>query len=140
MLRVTADTNVLISGLNFRRGNTFEILELARAGKINLTVSEAILDEMTDVLQRKFHFTPEDAQEARRRIMAMARIVQPAVRLDVIKEDPADDRIIECAVAAGSDCIVTGDKHLLRLGRYDSIRILNPSDLLNLVQAQGRQI
>jgi putative PIN family toxin of toxin-antitoxin system len=140
LLRVTADTNVLISGINFRRGNPFEILELARTGKINMTVSEAILDEMVDVLQRKFHFTPDDALEARTRIRAMARTVKPAVRIDVIKEDPPDNRIIECAVAAGSDYIVTGDKDLLRLGRYDSIRILNPSDLLELVKAQGRQI
>ena len=43
-------------------------------------------------------------------------------------------------MAAGSDCIVTGDKDLLRLARYDSIRILTPSDLLDVVQAQGRQI
>ena len=140
MLRVTVDTNLLISGLNFRRGKPFEVLELARNGKINMTVSEAILDEMVDVLQRKFHFTPEDALEARKRVQAMARTATPAVTLDVIKEDPADNRILECAVAAGSDCIVTGDKDLLRLKRYDSIRILNASDLLDLVKAQGREI
>jgi predicted nucleic acid-binding protein len=46
VLRVTADTNILVSGLNFRGGKPFQILELARTGKINLTVSEAILNEM----------------------------------------------------------------------------------------------
>jgi hypothetical protein len=53
VLRVTADTNILISGLNFRGGKPFQLLELAREGKINLTVSEAILDETADVLARK---------------------------------------------------------------------------------------
>jgi predicted nucleic acid-binding protein len=71
VLRVTADANILVSGINFRRGNPFEVLELARVGKINTTVSVAILDELSNVLQRKFHFTPEDALEARTRITAM---------------------------------------------------------------------
>ena len=55
MLRVTADTNIFISGLVFRSGKPFQFLERARAGKINLTVSEAILDEIEEVLARKFN-------------------------------------------------------------------------------------
>ena len=51
----------------------------------------------------------------------MARTVRPAVQIDVVKEDPPDNRILECAVAAGSEFIVTGDKDLLRLARYYSI-------------------
>lgn len=138
MLRVTADTNVLISSRNFRGGKPFQILELARAGKINLTVSDVILDEMEGELQRKFGFSKEESADARSRITEIARTVTPAIHLDVIKEDPANDRILECASAAGSDYIVTGDKDLLRLGRYDAIRILNPADFLDVVQQQAR--
>jgi uncharacterized protein len=137
-VRVTADTNILISGLNFR-GKPFDLLELARAGKINLTVSEAILDEMTDVLGRKFDFTPEEITEARKRITGIARTVKPGVQLDVIKEDPPDNRILECAVGAGADYIVTGDKDLLRLGQYDAIRILTVSDFLELALSDGQE-
>jgi uncharacterized protein len=137
VLKVTADTNIFISGLNFRDGKPFQLLELARAGKINLTVSNAILDEIADVLARKFDFTPEDIVEARKWITGMARTVKPAVQLDVIKEDPPDNRILECAVAAGSDYIVTGDKDLLRLGRYDSIRVLSVSDFLEKEMGKG---
>jgi uncharacterized protein len=110
LLRVTADTSVLISGLNLPNGKPFQFLELARIGKINLTVSEAILDEMADVLARKFDFTPDEIAEARKRITGMARTVRPAVQLEIIKEDPPDNRVLECAVAAGSNFIVTGDK------------------------------
>lgn len=108
------------------------MLELARERKINLTVSEAILYEIADVLARKFDFTPEDIAESRGWITGMARTVTPRAELDVIKEDPSDNRILECAVAAGSDYIVSGDKDLLRLGRYDSIRILSVADFLDL--------
>lgn len=135
MLRATADTNILISGLNFR-GKPFQFLELAREGKINLTVSDAILDEMADVLARKFDFMPAEVAEARTRIVRFVRVVKPAVQLEVIKEDPADNRVLECAVAEGSHFIVTGDKDLLRLGRYDSVRILTASGFLDLVHGQ----
>jgi predicted nucleic acid-binding protein len=87
VLRVTADTNIIVSGLNFRQGKSFQFLQLARAGKINFTVSEAFLDEVTDVLARKFDWAGEDIAEARTWIAGMARTVKPAVQLAVIKED-----------------------------------------------------
>jgi putative PIN family toxin of toxin-antitoxin system len=135
VLRVTADTNIFISGLNFRRGKPFQFLELALAGKIDLTVSEAILDEVSDVLARKFDFSPEDLRDARTWIIAMSRTVSPTVRLDVIREDPPDNRILECAVSARSDYLVTGDNDLLRLGWYESLRIVSVSDFLTLYAA-----
>ena len=69
----------------------------------------------------------------------MARSVTPAVQLDVIKEDPPDNRILECGVAAGVDYIVSGDNDLLRLGRYDSIRILSVSDFLDVTQEKDSE-
>jgi uncharacterized protein len=54
------------------------------------------------------------------------------VEVDVLKEDPADNRVLECAVSAGADYIVTGDQDLLRLGRYDAIRILTVADFLEI--------
>ena len=138
MLRVTADTNILVSGLNFRAGKPARFLQLARAGTINLTISQPIIEETTEVLARKFDWPEEDIAEARRWLKAMARTVTPAVELDVIKEDPPDNRILECAVSAGSDYIVTGDKDLLRLGQYGGIRIVRVSDFLDVFQAQGR--
>ena len=140
MIRVTADTNIIISGMIFPHGKPFQLLELAREGKINLSVSVAILDEMSEVLVRKFRFTDEEVAEARRRIRAIARTVTPAVELNVVKEDADDNRILECAVSAGSDYIVSGDKDLLRLGRYDSIGIVSPSDLLDLLNERHRTL
>jgi putative PIN family toxin of toxin-antitoxin system len=136
VLRVTADTNILVSGLVYRRGKPYDLLRMALDGTINLTVSQHILDEMADVLARKFSATPEEIAEATLIVRDAARVAAPAVQLDVIREDPADNRILECAVAAGSDYIVTGDKDLLRLGTYDSIKILTVSDFLNVARAR----
>jgi putative PIN family toxin of toxin-antitoxin system len=136
VLRVTADTNILVSGLVYRHGKPYDLLRMALEGTINLTVSQHILDEMAEVLARKFSATPEEIAEAILIVRDAARVVTPAVQLDVISEDPADNRILECAVAAGSDYIVTGDKDLLRLGTYDSIKILTVSDFLNVGRAR----
>jgi uncharacterized protein len=54
-----------------------------------------------------------------------------------LKEDPADDRILECAVSAGSDYIVTGDRDLLRLKQYDSIRIVKVADFMAAIRGRG---
>jgi putative PIN family toxin of toxin-antitoxin system len=136
VIGVTADTNIFISALVFPGGKPFQLLQLARASKINLTVSEAILDEISGVLARKFGWPPADIADARKWITEIARTAMPAVHLDVIREDPPDNRILECAVAAGSDYIVSGDNDLLRLGRYDSIEILSVSDFLDLCCGQ----
>jgi len=129
---VTADTNIYISGLNFS-GPPRRFLNLARAGGIRLAISEAVMEETLRVLREKFHW-PEDApREAEASISEFPERVKPAQVVDVIKEDPADNRILECAAAAKSDFIVTGDQHLLRLGRYGNIRITKVADFLDLV-------
>jgi uncharacterized protein len=134
---VTADTNILVSGLLYKRGKPYDLLTMALAGEINLITSEHILDEMSDVMARKFAAIPQEIDEARLIVRDAARVVTPAVQLDVIKEDPPDNRILECAVTAGSDYIVTGDKDLLGLGQYDAIQILTVSDFLKLARGEG---
>jgi uncharacterized protein len=138
VLNVTADTNVLISALVYRRGKPYQLLQMATAGDINLTVSEDIVTEMAEVLVRKFKASEQEVAEAIAIVRDAARIVRPSVTLDVVKDDPDDNRIVECAVSAGSDFIVTGDKDLLRMGRYDSIRILNVSDFLAVALGEGQ--
>jgi uncharacterized protein len=134
VLRVTPDTNILVSGLVFRHGKPAQLLRMALAGEINLTVSQAILDEMTDVLGRKFGASPKEIAEATAIVKGAARTVSPTVELNVIKEDPTDNRVLECAVSAGADYIVTGDKDLLRLKRYDSIHIKSVGEFLEIAK------
>ena len=97
-------------------------------------MSQAIIDELADVLARKFDATPGDIEEAKAIVTQAARTVKPVVTLDVIKEDPPDNRILECAISAGADYIITGDKDILRLGHYDAIRIVNVVDFLKIAK------
>ena len=92
MVRVTADTNILISGLLFRGANPNTLLEMARSGAVQLVISDAILDEMADVLGRKFDWPPERVAEARHQIEQFAQKVEPSETLDAVVADPADTR------------------------------------------------
>ncbi len=54
----------------------------------------------------------------------------------VIRSDPDDDRILECAVEAQAHFIVSGDPHLLDLGKFEKVRILSPADYLKEFEAR----
>jgi putative PIN family toxin of toxin-antitoxin system len=137
--RVTLDTNVLVSALMYRRGKPFQLLRMALEGEVSVMVSEAIIEETLEVLGRKFGVPQEELPEYRAVITDASRIIKPTVSLDVVKDDPDDNRILECAVTSWSEFVVTGDKDLLRLKRYDSIRILTVADFFNVLQAQERE-
>jgi putative PIN family toxin of toxin-antitoxin system len=131
---VTADTNIYISGLEFG-GLPRHFLDLARAGAFRLDISGAILNEILRVLRVKFSYSPDALQSAEEKIRNMTQYVNPLHTVDVIKSDPSDNRILECAIAAKSDFVVTGDtRHLLPLGSFAGIKILQVAEFLELLK------
>ena len=135
MKRVVADSNVLVSALQFG-GKPMALLTLAEDGLIDLAISEAILNETLSVLKVKFENTPDELADREAYVRAITRIVAPSEIVAVIQADPTDDRILECAVAADADVIVSGDRHLLALGNFGGIGIQRPADFLAGFQAR----
>jgi putative PIN family toxin of toxin-antitoxin system len=127
--RVTADSNIYISAF-LRGGRPLELLEMARAGQSELAVTEDILNEIGRVLGTKFRVPAEDVQAFRVEILSFTKLVTPGESLDAVPADPTDNRILECAVAAGSEVIVSGDKHLLGLGNFRGIEIVSVGEFL----------
>jgi putative PIN family toxin of toxin-antitoxin system len=125
-----ADTNIYISALNFA-GTADEVLALGRAGLIEICVSPAILDEVARVLARKFGWSATRVREARAAISDFTVLVHPRESVSIVSEDEADNRILECALAARADTIVTGDHHLLDLGRFRGCQITTPRQFLD---------
>ena len=68
------------------------------------------------------------------RIVEIAELVDPHQTVDVIKDDPGDNRILDCAVTANSDCLITGDKHLLKFGQFGHTKIMKPVDFLSMIR------
>jgi len=130
VLRVVLDTNVLISAILFG-GKPRQILEKAIRGEIRLCLSEPILEELKGVLQRsKFDYSPEMIQFILTELTGIADFVNPSETFNVVLEDPEDNRILECAVEAEANYIITGDFHRLKLSRYLNIEVLNVAAFL----------
>jgi putative PIN family toxin of toxin-antitoxin system len=127
VIRVTADSNIYISALIFG-GKPLTLLEMALDGEIELAISDAILDETLRVMREKFKRNAEQLKQAEGYIAAITRRVSPTETIDAVPSDPDDNRILECAVAAGSEVIVSGDADLLRLGGYGSIKIMRVAE------------
>lgn len=136
MIRVVADTNIFISALMFG-GLPGTFLDLALVKSFQLVTSPALLDELDEKLRGKFEVSPEDAARIRLRLETSALVVQPAFSLAVVKDDPDDDRVLECAVAGNADYVVSGDRHLLKLGAYDRIPILTARQFMDAIEAGG---
>jgi putative PIN family toxin of toxin-antitoxin system len=131
-LAVTADSNIYISALVFA-GRPLQFLDAARAGIFRLAISDELLAEVQRVLRDKFRWPREDLDEAAAALADFTVRVHPDRTIDAVPEDPDDNRVIECAVAAGSHYIVTGDSALLRLGQYGGIRIMRVADFMQLI-------
>jgi len=115
------------------------LLGHARAGNIRIDISDAILAETTRVLREKFQRDPYTINDVRQKLETLCNRVIPTQALDVVKEDPEDNRILECAAAAKSDYIVSEDKDLLRLGYYAGTRIVTIGDFFKLAFMPGRE-
>lgn len=129
MKRLTIDTNVYISAFEFG-GLPLRLLDKVREGKFAVAISLPILDEITRVLSEKFHWPEERLTQLVWNLSSFTRLVEPQEELDVVIADSDDNRIVECALAAASEAIVTGDNDLLSLGTYRGIQILRVSDLI----------
>ena len=137
MLDVVADSNVFVSALVYG-GKPLQVLEMGLEREIHLLTSPAILEETLGILKRKFGYTPEQIADAKKRIEAACYgVFTPTVKLEVVKDDPDDDKILELAAQIG-DAVVSGDKHLLRLGEFRGIKIQRPADFLAEFQSRTR--
>ncbi|MCB4755736.1 MAG: putative toxin-antitoxin system toxin component, PIN family [Elusimicrobia bacterium] len=131
--RVVVDTNVLFSALALPAASPpTKILDLARLGKIEIIISPFILGELEKNLAGKMAWDLERLAAARKKLKQFLTMLEPKSRLGIIKRVDADNRILECALDAKADALVTGNlKDLRPLGRFEGIEILTPREFLD---------
>lgn len=122
-MRVVFDTNILVSALVFPGGQGDAALRRIIDGTDELVMSKAILDELLEVLSRKFARDAEELAHVAVFVSELALVVAPRRRLHVVQDDP-DNRILECAIAGRAEAIVTGDKALLALKNFKNIPVV----------------
>lgn len=137
MIRAVLDTNILISG-SLWAGTPSLILQAAQAKRFIPLISEALLDELRDVLERpkfgqRLTLTEQTAEKIIGDYLKFAEIIEVALVEAVIHDDADDDQVLACAVDGRADYIVSGDPHLLAVKHYQNIPILIASDFLNLI-------
>lgn len=128
-MRLVFDTNVYVSAFVVPGSKSELAFSLAVRGFFELVVSPEILGEIERTLVSKFGYSPETAKEVVREVREVATAVEPEVRLSVLDDEP-DNRILECAVCSEAAAVVTGDRHLLKLGSYEAIGIMTVAELL----------
>jgi putative PIN family toxin of toxin-antitoxin system len=130
--RIVLDTNTVISAL-FWKGNPRKVLDAVKEGKYILLSSIDIEKELIRVLAYpKFGLSPTEIIPIINDYENYARRVNVTSRIGVIKADLTDNIFLECALDGKADYIVSGDHHLLHLGSFKNIPIVNPADFLKL--------
>jgi len=122
-------------------GKPAEIIKAAEQGKICLITSEEIVREISRVLNypklekvyRDEEICQEEIVEA---VLKIVRFVKVTRRVKVVLEHSADDKFIECALEAKADYVVSGDKHLLKVGNYKKIQIISVNEFLQVLETR----
>jgi putative PIN family toxin of toxin-antitoxin system len=109
-MSVVLDSNLWISAFIFRG----RPLEMGLDRLVDIAVSQSIIDETLRVMNDKFHAKPIVLESALFIMTTSARMVEPVIQVKAVRDDPNDDHVVSCAIAAGAEAIITGDKHLLR--------------------------
>jgi len=133
MIKVVLDTNVFISAL-FWKGAPYEILKKVLEGAILNSISPQILKEIKEKLLYKFKLPPEKVREFLEIIIFNSQIVYPKKKLNVVKKDPSDNKVIECVLEAGASFVISGDKHLLEIKEYKGIKIVSSKEFLSYLK------
>lgn len=131
-IRVVLDTNVIISAI-FWRGAPYRVMKKALKREFVLITSPAILDEVSDRLENKFKLPRGELEKLLHILLSYSEMVEGSAKVDAVKADEKDNKIIECAIDGRADFIVTGDGHLLKLKNYEGIKIITSNELLEIL-------
>jgi len=138
MIKLVLDTNVFVSGFLWE-GNEAELIrKIERKDAMNF-ISPEILSEIEDVISRdkfkgllaKHNLAADEIVE---KIISLSHIViGRKLEENIVKSDPEDNKILACAVSCDADYIVTGDKHLLELKKYENVKIVTAKEFVDIV-------
>ena len=133
-MKIVCDTNILVSGFMYS-GNEREIIRKISLGEvINFTSKELLLEFASVIKRKKFKLNKDEQRRILKFLIEISEIVEPTKTINIIKEDPADNRVIEVALESRSRYIISGDKHLLNLRKYKNIKILSAREFIDILE------
>ena len=114
-MRVVFDTNILISSTLWYNSSANKLLIKLIKEDAEIFTTIEILEEYTAVLKRDFKYNDEEIKYIIGKLLCFLKIIRPLEEINIIVEDPEDNKILECADFSNSEVILTYDKHLLKL-------------------------
>lgn len=141
MIKAVLDTNVFISGFLNKDGMPAQLLKKWQNDAFIIVASPEIIAEIKEVLNypkikrffKKHKIREEDLNYFFSTFEFNALVVSPKSKIDLIKEDPSDNKFLECALDGSADYIVSGDGHLLKLKSYKSIKIFPVAEFYRVI-------
>lgn len=139
MKQVVIDANVIVSAILSPAGSPAKILKHLQGGKIQILVSYPILSAYITALtyphlQKRHGLSKKQVSAKIFHLAKIGKLVNPKERLEIIMEDPADNKYLELAVEGEADWIVSGDKHLKELKIFRGIEIVEPTTFLKMME------
>ena len=132
-MKITTDTNFLVSATQWDNSSANKILVKLINIDSEIFTTQEILDEFRKVLKKYFNYELEEIENIIQKVLTFLTLVEPDEKLEVVKEDIDDNKIIECAVKSKSDYILSYDNHLLKIREYNGIKIIRPEEINNLI-------
>lgn len=132
-MKITLDTNFLISATQWDYSVAHKLLKQLIEKDIKLFTTKEILEEFSIVLKKDFKYEQMEINRILDVVNTFTMIIEPKEKVDVIKEDPTDNKILACALESDSEYILTYDNHLLKINEFKGIKILRPEDILDFI-------
>ena len=138
-MRITLDTNVLVSAFISKSGHSARVLDVVLTLEdVELVLSDRIAREFLRVMSMdellfRFDYTLADVEELVRLLKKTSRMIKVRSNFRAVREDPTDNAILNTAYDGRCEFIVSGDHHLLNLKKFRGIRILSPGHMLDLL-------
>ena len=138
-MRVVLDTNIWLSAV-FWKGEASKVIESCATKKIELVITENIVSEIVEIVNREAKFQKfiknlkESVEELVRTILSIATLIETQSKIELIKDHPKDNMILEAALDGKADYIVSYDKHILDMLEFREIQILEPGAFLKLMK------
>ncbi len=135
-MRVVLNVNVIVSALIRPQGPPGTVVSAVATGAIELVTSDEIMDELRRAtryphVRRLLALSEEELDLFISALEILATSVAPQAAVRAVDADPEDDKYVSAAVEGQAEYIVSGDRHLLDLGQYEGVQILNPRSFLS---------
>ncbi len=134
-MNVVFDTNVLLSSTLWDWSVSQKLLHKMIIADVSIFSSTEIIEEYQKVIRRDFEYSEDEINEIMTILLSFVKLINPKEKVNVVKDDPDDNKIIECAIASASDYLVTYDTHLLKLKEFRKMKIITPEEMIDIIDS-----